>query len=72
MSTCFCPYCVQPIDPEAGSCLVCFAAMGNDALIEMEVSEWLAERRPCPACLKAVHLLAAHCPFCGTAIGADA
>lgn len=52
--------------------MVCFAAMGNDALIEMEVSEWLAERRPCPACLKAVHLLAAHCPFCGTAIGADA
>ena len=69
MDLCFCPYCVQPVDPGAVSCPVCFERLGNDALVEMDAREWIAQRRPCPRCFKAVHPMTVRCAFCNELCG---
>lgn len=65
MALLLCPYCVTPVSETHAACPVCFEGLGTDALLEMDLDEWLGERRPCPSCLKAVHPLATTCPFCG-------
>ena len=66
MALVLCPFCVLPVDERASECPTCFADLEADALLEMDLDEWLGERKPCPKCLKAVHPLAVSCPFCNT------